>query len=169
MKSAWFISTAAAALFLAFASAFFHLQAQEAKPSKDWLLEAPDDTTRFQLLQRYLRGFDQPMWEVGHRYLGIYDALSRENYDLALYNWDKIKTTIQNGYLKRPARRANAESMFLTATWGEVREDFKSRNKKRAWDGFFKARSACLACHVAEDVAWMNDQNIFQDTASSKN
>ena len=83
---------------------------QNKSPTNDWLLDAPDDLTRFQLLQRYLRGFDQPMWEVGHRYAGLYDALERENYDLALYHWDKIRTTIRNGYLKRPARRANSDA-----------------------------------------------------------
>tara|TARA_R110000868_G_scaffold242993_1_gene498696 strand:- start:209 stop:730 length:522 start_codon:yes stop_codon:yes gene_type:complete len=173
MKHTRFNLVAVTAFILTFGGApgsTFNLAvAQEVTSSNDWLLDAPDDHTRFQLLQRYLRGFDQPMWEVGHRYLGVYDALGRENYDLALYHWDKIKTTIQNGYLKRPARRANSEAVLLDTTWGEVRAAFESRDIKQAWDGFFRARNACMACHVAEDVAWMNDQDIFDDTASANN
>ena len=142
--------------------------AQDKKPSNDWLLDAPDDAARFQLLQRYLRGFDQPMWEVGHRYSGLYDALERENYDLALYHWDKIKTTIQNGYLKRPARRGNADTIFLHQLWSGVRTAFESHEAKQAWAGFTLTRNACIGCHEAENVAWMNNQGIFDDTMPPK-
>ena len=41
---------------------------------KGWLLEAESDSERFELLQRYLRGFDQPMWEVGERYRLVYEV-----------------------------------------------------------------------------------------------
>jgi cytochrome c1 len=132
-------------------------------PSNDWLLDAPNDTERFKLLQRYLRGFDQPMWEVGYRYEGIYDALKRDNYPLAVYHWDKIKTTIENGYLKRPARRANADAIFLNSTWGEVKAAFESRDKAKAWTGFTVARAACMSCHEAEKLPEMNGQALFHD------
>ena len=147
-----------------FAIAAAPVAAQNKTPTNDWLLDAPDDLTRFQLLQRYLRGFDQPMWEVGHRYLGLYDALERENYDLALYHWDKIRTTIRNGYLKRPARRANSDAVFLDQVWVDARKAFESRKSKQAWEGFARARAGCIACHEAEDVGWMNDQDIFENT-----
>jgi hypothetical protein len=32
------------------------------------LAGAPNEATRIEHLERYLRGFDQPMWEVGERY-----------------------------------------------------------------------------------------------------
>jgi hypothetical protein len=160
MKYARFISLATIVLIF---SAGFAI-AQDRKLTNDWLLDAPDDVTRFQLLQRYLRGFDQPMWEVGHRYLGLYDALERENYDLALYHWDKIKTTIQNGYLKRPARRANADAVFLDQVWENARSAFESRKLEQAWEGFALARAGCMTCHDAENMAWMNNQDMFDDT-----
>ena len=137
--------------------------AKELTPN-DWLLSAQDDQERFQLLQRYLRGFDQPMWEIGERYQIVYDALENENYDLALYHWRKIKTTLENGYLKRPARQANADAMFLDQNWGEVNAAFESRNAEEAWDGFDLARSACMSCHIAEGVEYMNDQPLFSNT-----
>jgi hypothetical protein len=140
-----------------------HAQAQPPapQPSTNWLLDAPNDTERFRLLQRYLRGFDQPMWEVGERYRAIFDALKLENYELALYHWDKIKWTIQNGYLKRPARKANAHAILLDHNWGEVNAAFQSKDKAKAWDGFVLARSSCMACHEAEKVAFVNNQPLF--------
>jgi len=165
MKRKRLFSMSAAALAIMIGTA----AAQNANLSNDWLLNAPDDKTRFELLQRYLRGFDQPMWEVGQRYLGLYDALERDNFDLALYHWDKIKTTIQNGYLKRPKRRANADAIFLDTLWADVRAALESRNAKQAWAGFAAARNGCISCHEAEDVAWMNDQDLFDETVPPEN
>lgn len=130
----------------------------------DWLLSAPDDTERYKLLQRYLRGFDQPMWEIGERYVMVYDALQKENLDLASYHWKKIKATLQNGYLKRPKRQANADAIFLDQTWGEVQQAFESGDPAAAWEAFDLGRAACMSCHLAEDVGYMNDQSLFTDT-----
>ena len=140
-------------------------QAQVPLTPNDWLLGAPDDTSRFGLLQTYLRGFDQPMWEVGERYRRVYEALQRENYDLAIYHWDKIRTTIENGYLKRPARQANADALFLDTAWVTALEAFGTRDRSAALAGFAAAREACMNCHVAEGVTFMNQQPLFEDTA----
>ena len=139
-------------------------ETQEAGPSgssNDWLLNAQSDEERFTLLQQQLRGFDQPMWEVGERFQRIHDALERENYQLAVYHWDKIKTTIENALVKRPARRANAEALFLTGPYGDALTRFQSGDPQQAWDGFDIAKAACQSCHVAEGVPFMNDQPVF--------
>src|SRR6187455_2295229 len=65
-------------------------QAKATSPN-DWLVGAPD-AARFALLQRQLRGFDQPMWEVGERFERVHAALKRGNYPLATYHWEKIRT-----------------------------------------------------------------------------
>ena len=128
----------------------------------DWLLNADSDNERFGLLQRYLRGFDQPMLETGVRFEALYEALKRENFALAEYHWEKIRTTIRNGYLKRPKRQANADRLFLDETWGEVRVLLAAGDADSGWRGFEEARRACMRCHVAEDVAYMNDQPLFE-------
>jgi hypothetical protein len=133
----------------------------EKKPD-DWLLNAPDDATRFKLLQRYLRGFDQPMWEVGERFGSIYDALTDENYDLAAYHWEKIKTTIVNGYMKRPKRRANADALFVNGAYQPVLDAFRSKDRDKAWDAFELARNTCQSCHEAEKVGFINNQPLFR-------
>src|SRR3990167_6708019 len=126
-----------------------------------WLLADKDQDDRFALIQRQFRGFDQPMWEVGERYVKLHEALERENPELAAYHWEKIKTTIENGVEKRPARGANAELFLLGGPWAEIHADLRSGERKRAWAGFDRARAACQACHEAEGVAYMNDQSIF--------
>lgn len=138
---------------------------QESQPtqrsSSDWLLDAESDEARFGLLQTQMRGFDQPMWEVGERFEGMHDALERGNSELATYHWDKIKTTIENGIAKRPARRANAEALFLTGTWDNVRADLASADPDQSWAAFDQAKTACQSCHQAENVDYMNDQPVF--------
>lgn len=136
----------------------------ELKPN-DWLLKADSADERFRMIQKQLRGFDQPMWEVGERYTRMHEALTRGNAELAAYHWEKLRTTIENGFAKRPARRANAEALFLTPVWTDVDGDLKSGDPTRAWRGFERAKAACQACHVAEKVDYMNDQPVFDLTA----
>lgn len=127
----------------------------------DWLLSAPSDAARFRLLQQQLRGFDQPMWEVGERFRRIHEALVRQNYDLALYHWDKIDTTIRNGIAKRPARAATAQAMFLGRNFQDIRAGLAARAPQSAWDAFERARIGCQSCHQAENVAFVNQQPLF--------
>lgn len=138
------------------------------KPS-DWLTSAESDAKRFELLQKYLRGFDQPMWEVGERFRSIHEALSRKNFTLANYHWEKIRISIQNGYMKRPARRANADAMMLNVVWEEVNQAFATKRSEAAWNGFEKAKAVCMECHIAESVAHMNDQPLFDLTQPNPN
>ncbi len=146
-----------------FSAGYVVAQATPKPPSNDWLLEAPNDVERFKLLQRYLRGFDQPMWEVGYRWESVHDALTRNNFEAAVYHWEKIRTTIENGFLKRPARRANAEAIFINSgVYEQVKKGFESKDRKQAWAAFTAARTACMSCHDAEKMGHMNNQRIIQ-------
>lgn len=135
--------------------------ADEQKKPTGWLSEAESDEKRFQLLQKYLRGFDQPMWEVGERYQSMHTALTRNNLELATYQWEKIRTTIENGITKRPKRGKNAKAIFLETAWPDVLSDLKSGDLIKAKQGFNKAKAACMACHAAEQVGYMNNQPVF--------
>lgn len=132
----------------------------EVKPN-DWLLAAQDDEARFRLIQQQFRGFDQPMWEVGERYARLHEALTRQNPELAAYQWEKIRTAIENGVAKRPARRENAEQFLLNGAWSEVDADLRSGDPARAWQGFERAKAVCQGCHQAETVGYMNNQPLF--------
>lgn len=129
--------------------------------ANDWLLAAANDEERFRRLQQQLRGLDQPMWEVGERYRHIHEALLRENYDLALYHWEKIGVSIRNGIAKRPARVASAEGLFLGPVFDQVTAGLKTRTASEAWAAFDVAKAACKSCHLAEKVEHMDHQPLF--------
>ncbi len=129
----------------------------------DWLVEAPDDTTRVERLESYLGGFSAAMWETHHRYELLHEALTVDNPELAVYHWEKIKSAIQGGYMKRPGRQANSDALFLDETWPAVHEALASDDEETRWNAFMRARSACMGCHVAEDVEFMNRQRLFTD------
>ena len=137
--------------------------AKAQKDSKRWITGAANEVEQFQRIEKYLRGFDQPMWEVGERYEKFYAALRRGNLELASYHWAKIKLTIENGIMKRPARRASADTFLLGATWDSVNAALQSGELTNAWKGFETARTACMKCHDAENVGYMNDQAMFTD------
>jgi hypothetical protein len=128
---------------------------------EDWLLGAASDTERFRLIQQQLRGFDQPMWEVGERWGRIHDALTRGNYELALFHWWKIEQTIGYAIIKRPKRAPNARTFFLDKNYQRIRAEFESRNPQRAWTAFNDAKSICQGCHLAEQSGFANDTAVF--------
>ncbi len=130
------------------------------RSANHWLRNAANDEERYASIERQFRGFDHAMWETGERYRAMHDAIARANYDLALYHWDKIKIAIENGTERRPARRSNAEALFLSH-WGDVRVTLEAREPARAWAGFDRATAACQSCHRAEGVAYMNEQPLF--------
>lgn len=137
-----------------------------AKVSDNWLLDAKDDAERFQRIQQMFGGFPMAMQLVGERYDRTYDAITDGNYDLANYHWKKIKETIELGTLRRPARAANAEAVFLEGPWVAVGEALAAKDKVKTREQFLIARSACISCHVAEKVPFINDQPKFRRTAT---
>jgi hypothetical protein len=128
-----------------------------------WLTGAPDQATKDERLEKYLRGFDQPMWEVGERYERVEQALREQNWALEAYHWEKIQATIEGGLMKRPKRRANAEALFLEDPWKGLHEALKGEDPGRIGPAFARAKGACVACHVAEQVPFINDQPLFRE------
>ncbi len=129
----------------------------------DWLVDADEDT-RAERLSSYLGGFSAAMWEVGYRYEHMLQAIEDDNFELATYHWDKIGGAIRGGYMKRPGRQANSDAMFLDAIWPIYLETLKAGDGEKIRSQLPQARDACMACHVAEDVEFMNDQPMFTRT-----
>jgi hypothetical protein len=131
----------------------------------DWLLNAPDDTARFKLLQSQMRGFSAAMIEVGQRYDSLANAVTDGNAELAAYQLSKIKEVIQAGYTRRPKRQANADVIFVKGVFDQALADIKSGDAAKAKAAFVRVRQACMSCHEAEKVGFMNNQPRFRDTA----
>jgi len=161
-KTAFIVMLAAAAMAATSAS----WSQTGPKPSDYWLLDAPDDTERFHRIQRMFGGFSSAMVAVAERYDRTYDAVKDENYDLAVYHWKKIREAIELGVLRRPGREANSVSLFLNGPWQPVMEALNGKDRTKARESFQAARSACMMCHIAEKVPFMNDQPLFRRTAA---
>lgn len=131
-----------------------------------WLTGEADHAARFDRLESYLGGFSSAMWETGYRYQNVYDAIASENPQLADYHWQKIRGAIENGYMKRPGRQANADAMFLDNAWGELAGVLETGDQAAMEGAFLAAREACMACHVAEDVPFINDMPLLRETSS---
>ena len=127
-----------------------------------WIVGADNDRERFERIESYLGGFSAAMWETGYRYERVREAIEDESYELAAYHWDKIRSAIRNGYKKRPARQPNADAIFLDSAWPTLDEALKSGNSERIQNALSGARAACMACHEAEGVGFMNDMWMFR-------
>lgn len=142
-------------------------EAQAEKP-KGWLMGAPDDETRFKLIQEQMRGFSATMIEVGQRYEKLYAALGDKNYELAAYHFDKINEIIELGTERRPKRKENADKIFLKKLGEPIMAELKSGDGARAWAAFTKVRESCMECHKAEKKEFLNGQALFRTTERPK-
>jgi hypothetical protein len=138
---------------------------QDEPPSANWLLDARDDEERFRRLEIFAGGTYEQMWQIGYRYEQVYQAIIDENWELGLYHWGKLRDVFNVALMKRPNRTPNAEDMFLTTIWARLEEALEGGDAEGARAEFLAQRGACIACHVAEDMAFLNDTPIFWDTA----
>jgi hypothetical protein len=138
---------------------------QQKTPSKRWLRDADNDAERFRRIEINERGFSQAMVEVGLRYGQVVEAAQLGHHELATYYWEKIADAINVGLMRRPDRTRNAEGMFLDGPWKAAYAALQAGDRKAIAATLRDAREACLACHVAEGVAYMNDSKVFRDTA----
>jgi hypothetical protein len=156
-----------AAAVLVAATVLLPATAEESqRPSNHWLLDLDEHDERFARIEQQFGGFSRAMWEVGERYERTYVALAEGNLPLAAYHWEKIGDAIRSGYLRRPARQANADAKFLDGSWQATGEALKGTEIDAARQAFLEARRACLACHVAEGVPFINGQPLFRNTES---
>lgn len=128
----------------------------------DWLLRAGSEEARFRAIQKQLRGFDVTMLEVGERYERLHEALTRNNYPMAVYQWEKIGQVISMGIERRPRWAENARVMLLQGNFKDIRSDFAAADSRRAWNGFARAKLVCTGCHQASGVSYVNNQRIFE-------
>ena len=139
-------------------------------PGGNWLLGAKDDAERFRRLQIYAGGTDQQMWQVGYRYEQVYRAIVDENWDLGTYQWGKLRDILNVALMKRPNRTPSAEALFLDDKWAQLDGALKAKNRAAARDAFLNVeRQACMQCHVAESMAWLNNTPLFTSTATFPN
>jgi hypothetical protein len=138
---------------------------QQKSPSKRWLRDADNDAERFRRIEINERGFSQAMVEVGLRYTQVVEAAQLGHHELATYYWEKIADAINAGLMRRPDRTRNAEGMFLDGPWKKTHAALQARDDDAISKALAEARDACMACHLAEGVGWINDARVFRDAA----
>jgi len=95
------------------------------------------------------------MVEVGYRFNSFYFAIKDKNYNLANYQWDKIKKTIENGIQRRPKRTDNSKAMFLDTQYKKMKKALNEKNEKNIFKEYEKTKQVCNACHSAENVPFI--------------
>lgn len=120
-----------------------------------WLKALPPDK-QIEAIDRQLRGFDMAMFEVNYRYTEMYFGAIEGNWDYALYTGEKMAWAIQNGYERRPKRRANAQEIFLKEAYPQVLDAIKKKDIALFKESFTQLRGACNACHTAEKVPFIH-------------
>jgi len=141
-------------------------EGQDKPPSNNWLLDARTDEERFRRLQVYSGGTDQQMWQMGYRYEQVYRAIVDQNWQLGTYHWGKLRDVFNVALMKRPNRTPNAEARFLNQEWRLLDDTLKAGDVAAAQKAFVAERQACIACHVAEGMGFLNETPIFRNTAS---
>ncbi len=139
---------------------------QDEAPSNRWLLGARDDEERFRRLQIYAGGTDQQMWQIGYRYEEVYQAIANEHWELGTHHWEKLRNVFNVALMKRPNRTPNAEVLFLDETWQLLADALEAEDADLARETFLQERQACIACHVAEGFAFINNTPMFAETAT---
>jgi len=121
----------------------------------NWLLETKSEDKKFQAIQKQLRGFDLAMVEVGYRFNSFYFAIKDKNYDLANYQLDKIKKSMVNGIIRRPAREQNSKTMFIDTQYKAMKKALESKDDKLIASEYETTKRVCNACHEAENVPFI--------------
>ncbi|WP_321777893.1 hypothetical protein [Sulfurimonas sp.] len=122
----------------------------------NWLLETKTNEQKFKKIQKQFRGFDLAMVEVGYRFNSFYFAIKDKNYDLAHYQLDKIKKTIENGIQRRPKRKNNSEVMFLNTQYRAMYKALSTKNLQQIEKEYINTKQLCNACHIAEKVPFIH-------------
>jgi hypothetical protein len=132
-------------------------------PSRNWLRDANDDTERFRRIELWAGAGDLEMQEIAHRFEELHAAVQKENWDMAIYQWEKIRGRMIVAAIKRPTRTQNLEDMFLeSGVYQSMHAALTTRNSERARTEFQRARQTCMACHVAEKIGFLNDSAVFR-------
>lgn len=115
-----------------------------------WL--AGSEEERLAQIENHFRGLDVAMAEIGYRFSELYFAVEDRNWDYADYHLGKIELALTLAVERRP-KRARSAGAFL-ADLNPVREGIRAREPGPAAAALERLRTACMKCHVAENVPY---------------
>jgi hypothetical protein len=122
--------------------------------ASSWLVGLKPDA-RIPAIQRQLRGFETTMAEVAYRYGELYFGALEGNWEYAGHMAMTMADALRLGLEREPARRANAESLFLKSALPPVVDAIKKKDAALFKERFETLRAACTSCHAAEKHAFI--------------
>jgi hypothetical protein len=122
---------------------------QAAEPA--WLRGSAEE--RFAQIESQLRGLDVAMAEIGYRYTELHFAVQDRNWAYAGYHLGKIELALKLAIERRP-KRARSAGAFLSEDLPAVQAGIRSHEPFLAAEALERLRTACMKCHVAEDVPY---------------
>ncbi|MEQ1536235.1 MAG: hypothetical protein ABL923_10190 [Burkholderiaceae bacterium] len=138
---------------------------QTKPPSRKWLLDANDDVERMRRIELWAGAGDLEMQDIAHRFEELHSALQKGNWDLSIYHLEKIRGRMTVAGIKRPTRTQNMEEVFLdSGVYKSMHDSLTGKNIEQARIAFQNARSACMTCHTAEKLGFINDSTVFKRT-----
>jgi len=150
-----------------FPKADSELAKQTKSPSRNWLRDANDDSERFRRIELWAGAGDLEMQDIAHRLQELHSAIQKENWDMGIYQLEKIRGRMIVAAVKRPTRTQNLEGMFLeNGVYQAMHDALTTKNGERARAEFKRARESCMACHVAEKIGFVNDSAVFRRVES---
>lgn len=142
------------------------LARQSKPPSRNRLRDADDDSERFRRIELWAAAGDQEMHEIGARIRELHAAIQRESWEMAIFQLEKIRGRTIVAMTKRPVRTQNMEAIvFDSGVYKDLHNSLTSKNVQRARAEFMRTRAACMACHAAEKISFINESAVFQDIA----
>ena len=146
-----------------FPNADGELAKQIKPPSRKWLLDANDDAERMRRLELWGGAGDLEMQDIAHRLEELHSAIQKQNWDLGVYHLEKMRGRMVVAGIKRPTRTQNLEEVFLdSGVYKAMHDALNSKNPDQARIAFQNTRQACMACHAAEKLAFINDSAVFK-------
>jgi hypothetical protein len=138
--------------------------AKQIKPaSRKWLLDANDDAERMRRIELWAGAGDSEMQDIAHRLEELHGAIQTQNWDLGIYHLEKIRGRMIVAGMKRPTRTQNLEAVFLDSGVYQAMHDALTRkNPDQARAEFQNTRQACMACHAAERLEFINASGVFR-------
>jgi hypothetical protein len=101
-------------------------------------------------IERQFRGFETTMAEVSYRYTEMYFGAIDGNWGYAEHMAGRMNDALTTGLERRPQLRKNAEALFLKSAYPQVLEAIKARDVNLFKQRIETMRTACTACHAAE-------------------
>lgn len=149
-----------------FPNADSELAKQTKAPSRNWLRDANDDAERLRRIELWAGAGDLEMQDIAHRLEELHAAIEQQNWDMGIYQWEKIRGRMIVAAIKRPTRTQNLEEIFLdSGVYRSLHDALTAKSSDQARVEFQKARLACMACHVAEKIAFINASSVFKRVA----